>query len=55
MLKVSDGRAVDVVETLILDEFMWRGPVKGPKEGLCGKPNRCDDLGGGVGYERKKE
>ena len=52
MLKVSDGRAVDVVETLILDEFMWRGPVK---EGLRGKPNRCDDLGGGVGYERKNE
>ncbi len=46
----SEGRAVDVVETLILDVLACRGRVKDENDGLCGKPNRCaDSLGGGVG------
>lgn len=55
MLNVSDGRAVDVVETLTVEAPVWRGDVKELNDGLCEKPKRCeDDFGGGVGYRDAK-
>lgn len=40
MLNVSDGRAVAVVDTLMLDVLAWRGSVNDENDGLGGKPNR---------------
>lgn len=54
MLNVSEGRAVEVVETLKVESPAWRGGVK-EVDGLCEKPKRCeDDFGGGVGYENRR-
>ena len=53
VLKLSDGRAVADVATLMLDALAWRGSEeKEEKDALEPKPKRWDaDLGGGVGCQ----
>lgn len=40
MLNVSDGRAVAVVDTLMLEVLACRGSVNDENDGFGGKPNR---------------